>query len=389
MYITDFQALNPKHVIGQAQSLAWLAEAHARSEATLARREGRVFEEAPFRRDMERRLSRFGCGPDQIATRGHEIADCAHTRWPEMEVYRLDERPEGEGMLARTRAFEGAAEGILSRLYAERDTPPADLVHVTCTGYVSPSAAQSLVSRKGWGPHTRVTHAYHMGCYAALPAVRVASAFASSDGVHRSSPARRSEIVHTEICSLHLNPMLHNPEQLVVQTLFADGFIGYAVCDQAARTPGAPALELLSLSDTMAPDSTGAMTWLCSDWGFQMSLARDVPERLAEVLSDLVDRVCQQGGLTADERAHALYAMHPGGPRILDRMRDVLGLGEEQIAFSRRVLLEHGNMSSATLPHVWMDIARDAGVEPGRAVVSLAFGPGLTLCGAAMRKVAP
>jgi predicted naringenin-chalcone synthase len=217
----------------------------------------------------------------------------------------------------------------------------------------------------------------------------MASAFASANGAHRPSAARRSDIVHTEICSLHLNPMLHSPEQLVVQTLFSDGFIAYAVCDEAARTPGLPALELLSLCDTMAPDSTDAMTWVCSDWGMQMTLARDVPERLAEVLADLVDRVCLQAGLTSEERAQALYAMHPGGPRILDRMRDVLGLQEEQIAFSRGVLLEHGNMSSATLPHVWMEIAGARAVAPGRAVVSLAFGPGLTLCGAAMRKVAP
>jgi len=50
-------------------------------------------------------------------------------------------------------------------------------------------------------------------------------------------------------------------------------------------------------------------------------------------------------------------------------------------------LLERGNMSSATLPHVWQAIASSASVSDGRLIVSLAFGPGLTLSGAVLRKV--
>ena len=55
-----------------------------------------------------------------------------------------------------------------------------------------------------------------------------------------------------------------------------------------------------------------------------------------------------------------------GGPKILDRVRDVLAIDETQIAHSRQVLRERGNMSSATVPHVWMEIARSREVEAGR-----------------------
>jgi predicted naringenin-chalcone synthase len=63
-----------------------------------------------------------------------------------------------------------------------------------------------------------------------------------------------------------------------------------------------------------------------------------------------------------------------------------LGLRNEQIEHSREVLFSRGNMSSATLPHVWMEMASDPRVTDGQIVVSAAFGPGLTLCGAVMRK---
>jgi predicted naringenin-chalcone synthase len=48
---------------------------------------------------------------------------------------------------------------------------------------------------------------------------------------------------------------------------------------------------------------------------------------------------------------------------------------------SRRVLRAYGNMSSATLPYVWRELLADDTVADGAPVVSLAFGPGLTLCG--------
>jgi predicted naringenin-chalcone synthase len=300
----------------------------------------------------------------------------------------LDERASGEGALARSNAFSQLAEDALRRIYTDCDAPPDDLVHVTCTGYASPSAAQRVVSDKGWGRHTRVFHAYHMGCYAAFPALRAAGAFAESTPLG-TARARRSDVVHTEICSLHLNPLLHTPEQLVVQTLFSDGFIAYGVQGESNWQGRSPALALLTLDERIVPDSSDAMTWVCSDWGMKMTLARDVPERIEGVLRDFVAGLLKQAGLSDEERHAALYAIHPGGPRILDRAQTVLELAPRQLEFSRRVLRERGNMSSATLPHVWLEILRADQVEEGRAIVSLAFGPGLSICGAVLRKRAP
>ena len=387
LFLTDFQSLRPAHVIEQAESFAWLAAAHTEAEARLAHAEGRAFEPARFHDRMRKHLGRFGCGADKIERRGHALPDCAHTRWSEMEIYRLADRAEGEGMLARTQFFARAADGVLARLYAEDDAPPGDLVHVTCSGYVSPSAAQKLVARRGWGGHTRVTHAYHMGCYASLPAVRIGGGFVAL-GKGLRSGASHTDVVHTEICSLHMNPLRHEPEQLVVQTLFADGFIRYKIRHAASHDGRRPALEILALHEDVVPDSDESMSWICSDWGMHMTLARDVPDRIAGVLSAFVGRLFEQAGLDqARHRGEALFAVHPGGPRILDRVREGLGLDESQIAASRKVLREHGNMSSATLPHVWMALGDAREVRAGTLIVSLAFGPGLTLCGGIFRKV--
>ena len=227
-----------------------------------------------------------------------------------------------------------------------------------------------------------------MGSYATLPALRMAAGLAELER-SRGGTGRLTDVVHTELCSLHVNPILHTPEQIVVQTLFADGFIAYSVTPQRRAANSAASLGLLALGEETLPDSADAMTWVCSDWGMHMTLARDVPERLLGALGDFVTRLCDEAGLGGAERRSALYAIHPGGPRILDLVREGLGLSEEQIAFSRRVLFARGNVSSATLPHIWLEVARSESVPDGQPIISLAFGPGLTLCGGVLRKLSP
>jgi predicted naringenin-chalcone synthase len=71
------------------------------------------------------------------------------------------------------------------------------------------------------------------------------------------------------------------------------------------------------------------------------------------------------------------WAVHPGGPRILDVVRRELDLPEEDLAASRAVLAEHGNCSSPTVLIILERLAR-RGVPPGPTLLT-AFGPGLTL----------
>jgi predicted naringenin-chalcone synthase len=283
--------------------------------------------------------------------------------------------PHGRSAAIRNELFAGAVEAYFAHEYASERDAPDDLIHVTCTGYVSPSGAQKLVAQRGWGGRTRVTHAYHMGCYAALPAVRIAAGFVASG-------SERVDIVHTELCSLHLDPSDHRLEQLVVQSLFADGLIRYAL---TAADDG-PGLLPLSACEVVLPDSADAMSWVGSEWGMQMTLARDVPERIAAELRGFVLELYRRAGLELDALKRSVFAVHPGGPRIIDRVREVLELDPAQVQTSRDVLRDHGNMSSATLPHIWMRLLADPRVSRGTLIPSLAFGPGLTVAGTLLEK---
>lgn len=365
-------------MIDQSRSLEWLAEVHTQSEASRAGLSADARRE--FGQGMRRRLARFGCDSGRIRSRGHSVPDVGNDRWDEMRLYDVRRDPRGGGTMARMALFAEAAGAYFDSEYGAESEPPIDLVHVTCTGYVSPSAAQELVARRGWGARTRVVHAYHMGCYAAVPAVRLAAGMLC--GPHDREP--HVDIVHTELCSLHLDPSDHSAEQLVVQSLFADGFIRYAV--HTSDDPRAPGLRLLTLDEAIVPDSSDAMRWVVGDHGMHMTLARDVPERLAGALHGFTMGLYARAGIDRAELPRTIFAVHPGGPRIIDQVAELLRLEAAQVVHSRDVLRDHGNMSSATLPHVWMRLLEDPALPTGTLIASLAFGPGLTLCGGLFRK---
>ena len=71
------------------------------------------------------------------------------------------------------------------------------------------------------------------------------------------------------------------------------------------------------------------------------------------------------------------WAVHPGGEKVINAMRDVLGLSEKQLEPTRRVLANYGNMSSPTVWFVLREI-QGLGIERGQYVVLMAFGAGLS-----------
>lgn len=380
MRLTGFEIQRPAYETDQARLLDWVAEAHGRAQGRLGGLDADA--QAGFAARIRRVLDRVGCGPDKIHRRGHVIRD-VDVPPRDAEIYDLGADAAGKGTAARSRVYAREVARYFHEAYAAVTVPPSDLVHVTCTGYVSPSGAQTMVAARGWGELTRVTHAYHMGCYAAFPALRMAAGALGLPLALASRRPARVDIVHTELCSLHFDPSVHSPEQLVVQSLFADGFIRYSLVPDGSG----PGLQVLAVDEQVLAGSAAAMAWELGDHGMHMTLSTAVPELIAGSVRAFVLRLFERAGLDASgSMDDVIFAVHPGGPKIIDRICAVLELADPQVAASRQVLAELGNMSSATLPHVWARLVADPTVAPGTVVASLAFGPGLTLAGALLRR---
>lgn len=363
LFISDFQKRDPRFRGAQEKHLDWLSRAYAvRGMRTRA--------------GMRALLSRYGAAADAIAMRAYELPDFSHHAWKRMRLF----GPRGSTLADKMRFFDEAVGRAFVDFYPAKAKPPSGIVHVTCTGYLAPSPVQKFVAARRWGKQTEVLHAYHMGCYAAHPALRIAA------GQLAAQPAsvRPVDIVHTELCSLHLDLTRVDPAQLVIQSLFADGYMRYAVQRTRPRTAS---FELLAMHDELLPDSIDAMTWAPGPFHFAMTLSKDVPCLFAEALPAFVKRLFQRANLRAEaETPDAVFAIHPGGPLILEWSKKALALDSRQLHWSRDILRRHGNISSATLPHIWQAILKDKAVPNRALVVSVGAGPGLTLSGALLRK---
>jgi predicted naringenin-chalcone synthase len=286
-------------------------------------------------------------------------------------------------MEKRQRVFDELTRSKCNELFSADEALSPDLIHVSCTGYVSPSPLQRFVVERGYGASTRVTHAYHMGCYAALPASRMGAALALRQLHASKRPQGGSvDIVHSELCALHFNPLDHSPEQLVVQSLFADGFVRYRASTDLNK--GVSGLKILAMNEVQIPGSAHAMTWIPVATSMAMTLSREVPNLIAGALKTYVADLFDEAGCRPqDVLPDLVYAVHPGGPKIIDHVQALLEIPDDKVQASRNVLKNCGNMSSATLPHVWQEILGDSQLYPGGTkVLSLAFGPGLTIAGA-------
>ncbi|HWL36806.1 MAG TPA: 3-oxoacyl-[acyl-carrier-protein] synthase III C-terminal domain-containing protein [Frankiaceae bacterium] len=126
------------------------------------------------------------------------------------------------------------------------------------------------------------------------------------------------------------------------------------------------------------------MTWDVTDLGFRMGLSPQVPDILQRHVRSVTEDLLAKHDLTlADVKA---WAIHPGGPRILDVCRDELGLAESDVAASRDTLRDYGNCSSPTVLIALDEVRRRTPLASGDHVVALAFGPGLTLYGTLLRQ---
>jgi predicted naringenin-chalcone synthase len=70
---------------------------------------------------------------------------------------------------------------------------------------------------------------------------------------------------------------------------------------------------------------------------------------------------------------------------VIDAAAEYLGLGEEQLRFSRHVLRNFGNMSSPTALFVFDEVTHSGEPRPGDYGVLMALGPGFAAEGALLR----
>jgi predicted naringenin-chalcone synthase len=287
----------------------------------------------------------------------------------------------GWGTAARIERFIEEAvplgrEALLACLEESRLAPQQvdALTVATCTGYATPGLDILLAQELGLAQDTQRLHVGHMGCYAALPALATLADAATARN-------RTGLLLCLELSSLHVQDDSQEVDQIIAHSLFSDAAAAVAV------RPGGVGLEVVDVAAHTDIQSAALMTWDVTDRGFRIGLAREVPDVLERHAGLLVGSLLARHGLVPEEIAG--WAIHPGGPRILEAVAAPLGLGEDELELSRSVLRDFGNCSSPTVLLVLQRLLKHRPLRQGDHVVCVAFGPGLTLYAALLTKGNP
>jgi alpha-pyrone synthase len=233
------------------------------------------------------------------------------------------------------------------------------LIVASCTGFVSPGLDLQLVAQLGLAPTVERTIVGFMGCYAALPALKLAR------HIVRSEPKARVLVVALELCTLHLQEP-RGIDELLSFLIFADG------CAAAIVTAEPHGIEIKDFTASILPATGDHITWRIGSLGFDMHLSGQVPSAILQHLPLNLPALLPGTG----RQDIAVWAVHPGGRTVLDAVEQGLDLPSDALSHSRRVLRDYGNMSSGTILFVLRDVLDAHAEGPGCA---MAFGPGIAV----------
>jgi len=243
---------------------------------------------------------------------------------------------------------------------------PDFLVTSSCTGYLVPGLDVQVAERLGLPCEAARLPITESGCAGGV--VALARAF---DYV-RAQEDSSALVVATEVCSLAFHPK-GDEGNLISTLLFGDG-AGAAIV--ASGSAAGEEIEIVDYASMLVPGTKEAIGFDLTDEGFRPRLSRELADILPDAAKQVASRLLGRNCLEA--RDIAAWLLHPGGPRILERLEDGLGFGRQASRWSWQSLTERGNTSSAAIFDVLSRYRRDF-MAPKGWVVAMAFGPGVSI----------
>ena len=206
---------------------------------------------------------------------------------------------------------------------------------------------------------------FGLGCAGGVLGLSRAAAMA------RAAPNSHVLFLDIELSTLTFRRDDRSKANLVATALFGDGAAGAVLTCRDDAPANAPRIG--PAGEHTWPDTLDIMGWDVADDGLQVVFSRDIPTLVRSELRPVVDTFLRRNRISLHDINE--YICHPGGARVLDALESALDLKAGALVYSRHVLREHGNMSSATVLFILRQ-ALDAGAK-GRYLLT-SMGPGFT-----------
>lgn len=154
--------------------------------------------------------------------------------------------------------------------------------------------------------------------------------------------------------------------------------------------------ELSSAIQQYLPDTDKTIQGELTEEGISFFLGRELPLVIEDHVEAFCKKLAMEGarGESHDVNYNDMFwAMHPGGPAILNKVESKLRLCPDKLNASRQALRDYGNASSNTIIYVLENIIeesrkkKESGESDCEWGLILAFGPGITFEGILARNL--
>ncbi|MGQ0656569.1 MAG: type III polyketide synthase [Chromatiales bacterium] len=242
----------------------------------------------------------------------------------------------------------------------------------TCTGYLCPGLSSYAIEHLGLRTDVCALDLVGHGCSAALPNMSTAAAL-----LH-SRQCERVLSICVEICSAAFF-LDNDPGVLISACLFGDG--AAAVVLSSAPQPARRRIEWTGYGSQVDPARRELLRFEHRRGMLRNVLTPPVPQLAAEYAEIVLQGVLAEREL--DRRSVSTWLWHAGGRDVLRALAERLRLDDEATRWSREVLSEYGNVSSASVLFVLQHALQ--GGAPGGWWWMSSFGAGFASHGALLR----
>jgi alkylresorcinol/alkylpyrone synthase len=266
------------------------------------------------------------------------------------------------------RTAQELGEKAISSALKDAELNPTNLgafFFTSVTGISSPSIDALLINRMGLCRNIRRVPIFGLGCVAGAAAISRAADYV------RAYPSQVAVVLSVELCSLTLQRGDISMANLISSGLFGDGSAAVIV---AGADCGLSGPAILATRSVFYPETEEMMGWNVSERGFRIVLSKEVPTLVRENLAHDVDSFLAERGLTRSDIGS--WALHTGGPKILEATADALGLKNGELDVSWECLRRTGNLSSASVLVVLEEVMKKHRPASGTLGLLAAMGPG-------------
>ncbi|MFQ3543041.1 3-oxoacyl-[acyl-carrier-protein] synthase III C-terminal domain-containing protein [Halobacillus rhizosphaerae] len=252
---------------------------------------------------------------------------------------------------------------------------PADIDHIlfiSSTGIATPTLDAYIINDLKFKESIKRSPIFGLGCAGGTSGV--------ARGLEwlKGHPDKNVLVVCLELCSLTFQLNDRSLSNFVGTALFGDGASAVLIAGDESLLLSKRRSSIARVdysSSRIKRDSSTVMGWRVVETGFEVIFKKSIPRLVKEFWSAHAKSVLEERGWDISELPFLIA--HPGGRKVIEAYEETMKLDSTVLAHTKKILREHGNMSSPTVHYVLHE-AMLARPDAGTKSLMTSLGPGFS-----------